>query len=189
MNTNKVDVHIIVYENSNENGWLDICLESLKDEPINLYIIEASTPLNENFYAKHRYEGYTKGSAPYVSYVDADDYIVPGTYEKCLKEIQKLSFKYDGVCTRERIYYQEENRMNHVLSAMHHLHVFRRNKNFNMVLEKSRNIKWCSDKFIMANLNIKDLPFMGYVWRKHRKGLHHYTDKYIRNNKIDIKSL
>ena len=84
-----IDVHILTH---NEPQWqIDRCLESLKDEPINLHIVHG---FDEWPPYQGRALGFSKGTAPYVSYVDPDDYIVPGAFTKLLAVIE--SGDYDA---------------------------------------------------------------------------------------------
>lgn len=78
-----IDVHIIrpvTWNTICEQHWFDECMDSLTSEPVNVYI---TTPVVGDIRAA-RYTGYSMGQARYVSFVDPDDKIVPGTYEKLL---------------------------------------------------------------------------------------------------------
>lgn len=71
-----IDVHLITH---NEPQWqLDRCLDSLKEEPIHLHIVQGFDEWPPN---RGRALGYSKGTAPYVSYVDPDDTIETGWHE------------------------------------------------------------------------------------------------------------
>ena len=112
-----IDVHIIKFD---EPQWqIDRCLESLKDEPVTLHIVQG-------FYEWPPYQGralgYSKGTAPYVSYVDPDDYLVPGAFTKLLTAIE--SGDYDAAYGWE-VVIRNGVQCNTVKSA-HHAFVLRR---------------------------------------------------------------
>lgn len=73
-----IDVHIL--RSSNENShWLSECLNSLSNELINIH----HSPSIKGDTRLARFNAYHLGGAPYVSYVDSDDMIVPGIFELC----------------------------------------------------------------------------------------------------------
>ena len=74
---------MIIYNES--NCQIDRCLQSLKNEPINLHFVEGKKewPPFEG-----RAKGFAMGSAPYVGYVDSSDTIVPGAFQKLVGAIQ-----------------------------------------------------------------------------------------------------
>lgn len=86
---NLVDIHIIIYQ---EPQWkINRCLESLRAEPVNIHIVSGKQempPFNGRRF------GFSIGTAPYVGYVDPDDTIVPGCFQKLLKAIS--SGNYDA---------------------------------------------------------------------------------------------
>ncbi len=89
-----IDVHIIRFK---EPDWMmDRCLSSLNGQPVNIHIVkgEAEFPA-----FKARAKGFSKGHAPYVSYVDPDDEVKPGAYEKMLK-----SYGFDLIWGKEEIW-------------------------------------------------------------------------------------
>lgn len=82
-----IDVHLIRYD---EPEWqVQRCLESLQDEPIILHRIQG---IKEFPPFTKRAEGFACGTAPYVSYVDPDDYVKPGIYKKLLAGITSGDF-------------------------------------------------------------------------------------------------
>lgn len=114
---NLIDVHLITH---NEPQWqLDRCLDSLKSEPINLRIFQG---FDEWPPIQGRALGYSKGTAPYVSYVDPDDYIVPGAFTKLLTAIQ--SGDYDAAYGWEIVIIKGVQ--GKILKVPHHAFVLRR---------------------------------------------------------------
>jgi glycosyltransferase involved in cell wall biosynthesis len=117
-----IDVHMIVYD---EPQWqIDRCLESLKDEPITLHVIPG---VEERRYKVcgpviGRREGFSRGSAPFVSFVDPDDWIEPGAFGFLLDEIERsgLNVAYGGE------YIHRDGRRVGVSYSLHHSYVCRR---------------------------------------------------------------
>jgi hypothetical protein len=83
-------------------SWYDQCLNSLKDEPINLHILEGI----EGHVGVKRTEGYRLGTAEFVSHVDDDDYIEPGAYQHCIDLLDQHP-EAVGVSTRERMFWED----------------------------------------------------------------------------------
>ena len=176
-----IDVHVLVYPCSPQN-WLDQCLDSLKNEPINLFIINAEDNRYENI-GNYRIEGFSKGTEKYVSYVDADDYIIPGTFSKIINDLHDSP---NVACTLEKLYYEERKEFHPVAVSNHHIKVFKRPfiKNFFHIYEK-----WgpYSDKVTMSVIgkkNVKKLNYIGYVWRIHENGWHLHINRKIKTKQI-----
>jgi hypothetical protein len=81
-----IDVHVLRLPTENES-WFEECYELLKKEPINIHILPG-IPGN---ILQARINGYRKGTSKYVSFVDPDDKIEPGIFEKILSEIKETS--------------------------------------------------------------------------------------------------
>ena len=90
MQQNLIDVHIIkpLHHHDLTDIWLDQCLASIENEPINVFYVD---PVKDDIRQARR-NGFEQGDAPYVSFVDPDDYIIPGGFDVCLKHIN------DAVC-------------------------------------------------------------------------------------------
>jgi rRNA maturation protein Nop10 len=81
---NLIDVHILHMPTENQEWW-KLCEESLVDHPINIYHCEG-VPGNPG---EARVLAYKNGNAPYVSFVDPDDIVMPGAFQKCLDGIEQ----------------------------------------------------------------------------------------------------
>ncbi len=75
-----VDCHVLYF--GEPAHYLDQCLASLEDEALNIYIVRGGFP--NNIGAARAY-AVSLGSAPYWTFVDADDWIAPGIAYKCTK--------------------------------------------------------------------------------------------------------
>lgn len=74
-----IDVHILKTKKDSDDLF-EMCLKSLENEPINIFIENGII----GDLGKARDLAFSKGSSEYVSYVDPDDLVVPGIFEKCL---------------------------------------------------------------------------------------------------------
>jgi len=74
----EIGVIVSVREN---NPYLQACLDSLKNEDVNLLVIPAA-----DCSGNARIEGYEKSTSPYICYIDDDDVVVPGAFARA-KEI------------------------------------------------------------------------------------------------------
>lgn len=86
---NPIDVHILHTPNENQQ-WRAQCDESLIGHPINTHHI----PGIIGDVRQSRRNGFSQGNAPYVSFVDPDDYVEPGVFQRCLDEL----LAYPSVC-------------------------------------------------------------------------------------------
>jgi len=74
-----IDVHILKMGRDSEE-YFESCLRSLENEPINVYF--ESGILGK--LGQARINGFDHGSAEFVSYVDPDDIIKPGIFQKMI---------------------------------------------------------------------------------------------------------
>lgn len=75
-----IDLHMIVYQ---EPQWMvDRMLASLEGQPINIYIIDGKEEWPPYM---GRMKGFFSGSAEYCTFVDPDDEVEPGGFEKLLE--------------------------------------------------------------------------------------------------------
>lgn len=75
-----VDVHII---ESRVARWATRCLDSLSTEPVNVHVsdwVDGDIRLA-------RKNGFALGTAPFVSFVDADDVVYPGAFSACISAL------------------------------------------------------------------------------------------------------
>lgn len=73
-----VDCHVLHF--GEPDHYLDQCLASLESEPVNVLIVRGGFP--GNIGAARSY-AVSLGSAPYWTFVDADDWMAPGIAERC----------------------------------------------------------------------------------------------------------
>jgi len=169
-----IDVHIA----KSNRPYFDECVESLKNEPINLHIV----PYQE--YGAMRIEGFMKGTSPFVAAVDDDDIVVEGVFHRALDALNK---GYSA-------YYSNHHIMNgegtvygkwfdklakpigfSQLRQMHHVVVYRR-EIIQPVLKYLSGIK-IKDKELLNLKSIYDGTvfgdnFMGLYWRVHDQSIH-----------------
>lgn len=98
------DVHIITGPNETTPQWKEECFASLASEPINIHLL----PPVPNHIGQARAKGFRLGTAPYVSFVDSDDRIIPGIFQKCI-DILNTNSKVDVVWTLEEHIDKEGN--------------------------------------------------------------------------------
>lgn len=120
-----IDVHIIVYD---EPQWqIDRCMESLKNEPINIHIVQG---IEEWPPSEGRRKGYAMGTAPYHAYVDPDDYIVPGAFQLLLDAIGDADVCYGWE------YVLDQQKTWRVNKGLHHAFLVKR------TLDIDKSISW-----------------------------------------------
>lgn len=73
-----IDVHVICTQhfNDQQQRWFDKCMDSLKDEPVNIH----RTEYVDGDIRAARWNGFSRGTGRYVSFVDPDDWVEPGIF-------------------------------------------------------------------------------------------------------------
>jgi len=153
-----IDVHVLVSP-STPKAWVLQCLDS-----ISLAISQSPVPVQlfvqagvDGHIGKGRWLAYQQGSAPYVTYVDDDDYIEPSAFAVIAKALQSWP---DAVFPKEQEHCGVGNRPGH---QRHHLPVYRR-----IHIIDHRPYPCAGDIAQIAhvaNLNVIDLPDVLYHHR------------------------
>jgi len=110
-----IDVHILMHSGTRP-GWLAQCLESLASEPCTVHVVRGA----EGDIAAGRARGFALGVHPYVTFVDSDDYVLPGAMAAMCAALEH----HDAAVGREMVLLQ--NGELHGAIAGHHLHALRR---------------------------------------------------------------
>lgn len=183
--THQIDVHVLHLPDERED-WAIECNQSLHNEPINVHHL----PGIKGDLRQGRYTGYQQGSAPYVSFVDPDDIVYPGTFQKCLGVLEQNP-ECCGVYTLSNIDYEDGRvvlnhpfrewsplvQFNNILEV-HQIVVMRRdlilkcyeNKFHDMPLTAYHDI-YTYMHLAMHNPWIA-IDYIGYMWRKRNTGCH-----------------
>lgn len=115
--------------------WLDRCLRSLEDEPVNWYLIDAVP----GSVGSTRAHGFAFGRTPYRASVDDDDYVMPGAFRGSVALMEadpRIASTYtdwrtideSGAVLREHVIRNDYDPLRH-LGDRHlvaQLHVYRR---------------------------------------------------------------
>lgn len=99
-------------------------LAQLKNEPVNVHVVAGI----KGQLMTARMNGFAAGTAPWQTYVDPDDKIVPGIFEKIVKIIEQrkdVAWVACGECVGEQAYRPRDDRPLRVWD-LHHLFTFRR---------------------------------------------------------------
>ena len=81
-----VDCHVLHFGES--DALLEQCLASLEAEPLNVVIVRGGFPGNIGAARAH---AIACGSAPYWTFVDADDWLEPGIVDRCTTILDERS--------------------------------------------------------------------------------------------------
>lgn len=73
------DTHVLIHHSRSRPHWLDQCLASLESEPTNVLLVD--DPTDSVGYA--RALAMREGNAPLLSFVDDDDWVMPGAFAAC----------------------------------------------------------------------------------------------------------
>lgn len=158
-----IDVHVLTHEGTRQD-WLDQCLASLRSEPVNVHVVDnAGRSVGQG-----RARGYALGSAPYVAYVDSDDYVIPGCFDACLEALQHNH----AVVTLEQV--ERNGFVIPVPKPAHNVAVYLRSdvEPYLHLMELSPHT---TDWHMRRIVKPVQLSTVGYVWRVHAAGDHHKT--------------
>lgn len=168
-----IDVHILRMPGENQ-AWFDQCLHSLKNEPINLHVLDGK----KDDLGGARAAAFLVGESPYVSWVDPDDYVLPGGFAACMTSLQ--SEQSVAACTQEyrtgisgKIIDLEKP-----ANWVHHLIVLRREtvirylqtwKDWDHLSSNISEGRYFIEFLVKKNERISFIKKPYYVWRRHSK--------------------
>ena len=187
-----VDVHILTLPE--RTHWLEECLVSLTNEPINIHLVGGV----HHHVGKGRIQGFSQGTAEWVSFVDDDDLVLPGAFlaiESAIEEFPEAR----AVFTREELINDQgavikearpiPDRFNkpHLFSLLrwdHHLMVFHR-ETLQPYLKDLEHFPMGCNAYL-AKQFIKKYPcvmhpVVAYQWRIHADNWHTRAVKTVGN--------
>jgi len=166
-----IDVHILTMPDDNQE-WFAKCLDSLKDEPVCIH--QAPGILDD--IGNARANAFLLGDQSYVSFVDPDDYVLPGGFEQCYRQLEVhpdadavYTFEYTaGIAGKYSVHQQPH-------AWAHHLVVFRRSviEEYETLLRswtwpaKQSEIQCIIDALKRQPNKVIEIPKPYYVWRRH----------------------
>lgn len=173
-----VDTHILVHHGAKHPDWLDQCLASLESEPTNVLLVRST----ETNIGALRALAFQLGTAPYVCFVDDDDYVRPGAFTAALGAIDGHVGAYTDIAALSpagelREYQQSpwnwERQCQRPIHEVCHLHVLQRSVVEpllpNLASWPSLEEAWLLAKMAQAGSFIH-VPFPGYVKRTATQG-------------------
>ena len=157
-----IDVHVLTHEGTSPQ-WLEQALASLEGQDATVHVVN-----NHGLsVGAGRARGYQLGAHPYVSYLDSDDYLLPGTIEACIAALAH----HRCVVTQELVEYPDGNRYPFPRQG-HAMTVYRR-EDVRPWLERLAKSPHCADGWLRQILQPHQLAHVGYVWRVHPAGDHY----------------
>jgi hypothetical protein len=116
-----LDVHVLISDDT-PRAWVRQCLQSIEvaklRSPIPIHVFTVAG--HPGHIGMGRWKGYQLGNAPYVTYVDDDDYLEPLAFERVAQE---LIHNPDVVYPLERVWLNGRSTKG---LQRHHLPVYRR---------------------------------------------------------------
>lgn len=167
--THDIDCHVLTLPNTRMT-WCDDCLDSLSGQPVNIHVV-AGIPGD---YKASRAKGFTKGSAPFVSFVDSDDWAIAGAFSACLDALRDTRLSMVWTCSYVA---DTAGRVTRSLNARrpHQLIVARREAVAAVLQDGPMD-----DEALWNRVGpwgaVQKLPLFGYVWREHDGGHHRRKD-------------
>jgi len=151
-----IDVHVLTYSGTRQE-WLDQCLRSLEGENCTVHVVQGV----EGNVGAGRAHAYTLGEHEFVSYVDSDDYVLPGVMDACFKALKR----YPAVVTLEQRLWGDRIALHK--EGDHHLAVYRREL-VQPLLQELPALPFLCDMLMIKKLRPTQIDYIGYAWRMHR---------------------
>lgn len=153
-----IDIHVLTHSGT-KHEWLDQCLKSLEGQPVVVHVVEGV----EGSVGAGRAKGYALGNCEYVGYVDSDDYVLPGHYDLCREGLKS----HRAVVGMELVVssYCDE------VIGQHNGAVYRRD-DITLLIPAIQVADFTADELTRMRLMPRQLPHIGYVWRRHPLGAH-----------------
>lgn len=137
-----LDVHILV-SNDTRRDWVAQSLASVRDAisranyPIEMHVLQGVP----GHIGKGRAKGYSLGSAPWKTYVDDDDYVLPNAFVDLKKYLDK---DVAAIFTCEHT--EQNGRLHPFVTPEHHLQVYREDlvRNYDHHLASMSDV-WCRE--------------------------------------------
>lgn len=173
-----IDCHILI--DPAREHFHAACLASLAKEPVNIHAL----PAVFGHTGRGRMAGFSLGSAPYVSFVDDDDVVIPGAYQACIDSLDANPAAI-GAYPDEILIDADENiigngrstgldwtttRQLTLMPFVHHGVVMRRESVISLLPELERWRKYPEQ--VLFGLLVRKgpwihVPTVGYKWRIH----------------------
>lgn len=181
-----IDV-VIMTRPLDDRLYLAQCIQSLHGEPVNLHFV----PGVEGCIGAGRAESLQTGKAEYVAFVDPDDMVFPGIFNRIIPLLQDgVSLVYtdeylidrngrvftDGWSSNNRVAQEIPEKYRSDLwdgqnsRYMHHLSVFRRDVALEFLGDLKtfhENAEGKLSQHMLARGRAVHLPTVGYLWRIH----------------------
>lgn len=168
-----IDVHLLIMPGERAD-WRKQCLASLRGEPAQVRVI----PGKVDDLGGARAEAFLEGTSPYVSWVDPDDYVLPGGFQACIHVMKQDNSV--AACTQEYVtgisgkiidVTQPKDWIHHLIVlkrdiAIKHLSVLRNWDHKSSQISEGRYFI----EFLLSHqypVSFVKQPY--YVWRRHSK--------------------
>lgn len=182
MARNRVDLHVL--RDPARSHWHDALFASLADQPCNVFVLDAVP----GDLGRGRTLGFEAGSAPYVSFADDDDLVMPGAIAACVAALERDQGAV-GAYTDEVWIDERGCRLSdgpsvgvewslpwHLATpfGVHHLLVMRRDSLMPLlpiVDGLARSADWTLTRLLALKGHWFHVPMIGYQWRRHTRGV------------------
>lgn len=151
-----IDVHMILLGDENTE-WLAQMIQSLANEPIALHIVRGEF----GHIGKWRAEGFSRGSNPYVCYVDPDDYVLPGAFGACMAALD-ADPSLDAAWADDLL--DVDGDLRPFANPLHHLCVYRR-AFVDRLLGEVRGERLVPERVLEPRARAAAVGMPGYVYR------------------------
>lgn len=162
-----IDVHVLTMRNLPPYGRrenLKYIIETLSKEPVNVHIVDVDEIGNEG---SMRIKGMRQGTAEWVGWVDADDELIVGAYQKLLDNKGATPFVWSNELVKQ---FNSSGKVvsTSVYKEPHHMMIIHRDiLDLEALAAKKRLFGTITEfhKFKSIGTHVNEI---GYVWNRHR---------------------
>lgn len=188
-------MQVINYKSPERNPkWFQECLESIKDEPVDLKIFQGQ----KDYAIVQHNQFINQCKTPYLCWVDDDDKLIPGTVQKCLDFLELPENRsFCGVYTNHYVLTEKNQTQKYCIKKEYSREEHSKNihRPFHFLLtrtEAALNYKVLENKqcdlfYFLAFSSLygdwKHLNIPGYIWRNYPES----HGKNIKNFKESLK--
>lgn len=147
-----IDVHVLTHEGT-DKALLAKCLDSLEAQPCNVFVVDNAGEA----VGAGRAKGYIKGQAELVSYIDSDDYALPGAFAAMVEAMAV----HKAVVCRELVQRDDGSFVQNPVEF--HAPTCYRRSDVLKYLAAIKAASWCADALLRRALRPVQLQTIGQV--------------------------
>jgi hypothetical protein len=159
-----IDIHVLTmrkYDGYGKRENLEYIQDILASEPVNLHIVDVESIGHESH---SRIQGISHGNANWVGWVDPDDEIIPGTYQKLLDVVGDKKFAWSNELVKV-FNSKGDVATTRITTIPHHMMIMHRDVlDPNIFLQRKFAASVCIQYLIKEGVHLNEI---GYIWNQY----------------------